>query len=280
MYSAYIGRRNPTCLVVLVDQSASMANPFGRVPEKSMSEVAAAAVNRLLKGLCIKCARSDGISELFQVGVIGYGRRVQSALAGPLTASGLVKISELADNPARIETRTHQVDDGKGGMLTRNLKFPIWIDPIAEGEAPMRQAFELAGEWVSEFLGVYPGCHPPLVINLTGGGRGPVDEETSVAAAALRELKSSDGDVLLFHAHMTEGTDLPILFPADEQSLPSEFDKQLFRMSSDLPPTMVATAQFEEIEVRPNSRGFVFNADLAALVSVSQFGDGYRRFLV
>ncbi len=270
MYNAEISRRNPTCIVILVDQSSSMLKTFGRQPEKKKSEGVADTINRFLQMLCIKCARADGIRDFFEIGVIGYGRTVQSALGGKLATGGLVNIREIADNPIRVETRTQKVDDGTGGVLKRSLKFPVWFEPVADGKTPMRQAVELAGEWVSKFLETYPDCYPPLVMNLTDGVPDPSDQEPSAAAAALRQLKSSDGNVLMFNAHISERPDPPIMFPSQEQNLPSEFAKQLFRMSSVLPPKLIEAARMEEYDVSQSSRGFAFNGDL---VAVSQFLD-------
>ncbi len=47
-YSAEISRTNPTALVILLDQSSSMLEPFDGQPEKSEAGGVADAPNRLL----------------------------------------------------------------------------------------------------------------------------------------------------------------------------------------------------------------------------------------
>ncbi len=47
-YTAEISRANPTCFLLLVDQSGSMAQGFGGESGKSKAEGVAEAVNRLL----------------------------------------------------------------------------------------------------------------------------------------------------------------------------------------------------------------------------------------
>ncbi|MBI5760746.1 MAG: VWA domain-containing protein [Planctomycetales bacterium] len=269
-YSAQINRTNPTCIVFLVDQSASMAKSFGAQPDKKKSDGVADAINRLLQTLCIKCGRADGIREYFQIGVIGYGLKVQSAMGGNLGGRGLVSIGEIASSPLRVENRTKLVEDGVGGVIKQNLKFPVWFEPVANGKTPMRQALELAKEWVSGFLTAHPDCYPPLVVNLTDGEAN--DGDPSAAATALRQLSSSDGNVLLFNAHISERNDPPIMFPEQEQGLPNDFAKQLFRMSSELPPRLVEVARQEEFTVGPASRGFAFNADLVAVIRFLDIG--------
>ena len=70
-YTAQISRDNPTCFVFLVDQSGSMDATFGGQPNKKKKDGVADAINKLLRVLCIKSMRQDGIREFFQIAVIG-----------------------------------------------------------------------------------------------------------------------------------------------------------------------------------------------------------------
>jgi hypothetical protein len=76
-YAAEISRTNPSCLLFLIDQSSSMAEPFGGHPDKPKAEGVADGINRLLQNLALKCAKSDRVRDYFHVGVIGYGGRVE-----------------------------------------------------------------------------------------------------------------------------------------------------------------------------------------------------------
>src|SRR5262245_42349538 len=143
-YAAEISRTNPTCFLFLIDQSNSMAGPFGGQAGKKKAEGVADALNRLLQNLCLKCAKSDGIRDYFYVGVIGYGAHVGLALGGPLRDQPLVPISQLANNPLRVEQRTRKVDDGAGGLVEQPFKFPVWVEPVAGGKTPMCKALGLA----------------------------------------------------------------------------------------------------------------------------------------
>ena len=168
-YTAEISRTNPTCFLFLIDQSTSMAGPFGGQPGKKKADGVADAINRLLQNLALKCAKSDGIRDYFFVGVIGYGNQVQSALGGTLAGKRLVPISLIANNPLRVEQRTRKVDDGAGGLIDQSFKFPVWFEPMANGKTPMCQAMTLAGQVLKEFMTKFPNCYPPLVINITDG---------------------------------------------------------------------------------------------------------------
>ena len=269
-YTAEISRTNPTCFLFLVDQSGSMQEPFGSQPEKRKADGVADAINRLLQNLVLKCAKADGIRDFFHVGLLSYGGRVVSAFGGALAGQNLVPISQIANNPLRVEQRTRKVDDGAGGLLDQKFKFPVWFEARPTGKTPMCQALGLAKQYLEAFLADHPTCYPPLVINITDGMS--TDGEPLPAAKALRSLASSDGEVLLFNAHVSASSAYPVEFPAAEDGLPDNFARLLFRMSSVLPPRLLEAARAEGYPAGPGTRGFVFNADLVAVIRFLDLG--------
>jgi hypothetical protein len=269
-FSAEISRTNPTCLLFLVDQSASMDKPFGGQPGKTKAEGVADAINRLLQNLVLKCAKADGVRDYFHVGVIGYGADVGPKLAGTSKDRPLAPISAVANKPIRLEQRTRTVDDGAGGLVEQTFRFPVWFEPTAGGKTPMNTAVELARETVADFIASYPDCFPPLVLNLTDGK--PTDANPLDAAVALKGTKSTDGNVLLFNAHLSSSQATPVCFPDQEAAVPEKYGKLLFRMSSILPPKLMAAARDEGFTIAGPARGFVFNADLVAVIRFLDIG--------
>jgi len=269
-YAAEIRRTNPTCFLFLVDQSSSMLEPVGTNQDKSKAQGVADAINRLLQNLSLKCAKSDGMRDYFHVGVIGYGGRVTPAFSGPLAARSLAPISEIAQNPVRIEQRTRKADDGAGGVMEQKFKFPVWFEPLAQGKTPMCQALQLAHTTVAEFLRGFPNCYPPLVVNITDGAA--TDGNPEPVANNLRNLASTDGNVLLLNAHLSSKELRRIEYPDREEGLPDNYARLLFRMSSVLPPKLLAAARADGFVVTPASRGFVFNADMVAIVRFLDIG--------
>jgi len=270
-YAAEIRRTNPTCFLFLVDQSSSMLEQFGGSQDKSKAQGVADAINRLLQNLALKCAKSDGIRDYFHVGVIGYGgSRVMPAFSGALAARTLAPISEIARNPVRVEQRSRKVDDGAGGIMEQKFKFPVWFEPVSQGKTPMCQALQLAHTTVAEFVRGFPDCYPPLVVNITDGAA--TDGDPDKPAANLRNLASTDGNALLLNAHLSSKELRAIEFPDREQGLPDDQARLLFRMSSVLPPKLLAAAKADGFVVTPASRGFVFNADLVAIVRFLDIG--------
>jgi len=274
-YVAEINRTNPTCLLFLIDQSSSMAGSFGGSPGKTKADGVADAVNRLLQNLALKCAKSDGIRDYFHVGVIGYGDGVHSALGGALAGRHLVPVSEFANNPLRVEPRRRKVDDGAGGLIEQSFKFPVWFEPVADGQTPMFQALTLAAQILQEFITHSPECYPPLVVNVTDGQASDADPRP--AAAAIRELATADGPVLLFNAHLSSAPVPPVVFPARAEGLADRYARHLFKMSSPLPPQMLEAARADGFEVADGARGFAFNADLVSVIRFLDIGTRVAR---
>jgi hypothetical protein len=269
-YAAELSRTNPTSLLFLIDQSSSMAEPFGAQPEKPKADGVADGINRLLQNLVLKCAKGDGIRDYFHVGVIGYGGRVVWALGGKLAGQKLAPISVIANNPLKIEQRTRKVDDGAGGLVEQNFKFPVWFEPIAGGRTPMCQALTEATSALEEFVALFPDAFPPLVINISDGKS--TDGNPELPASKLRNLATSDGNVLIFNAHLSSREARPIEFPSQESELPDPEALILFKMSSVLPPKLRDAAQSEGFRVNENTRGFVFNADLVSVIRFLDIG--------
>jgi hypothetical protein len=270
-YTAEISRTNPSCFLFLIDQSGSMAETFGAQPDKKKAHEVATAINRLLQTLVLRCAKGQEVLDRFHIGVIGYGHtKVGPAFGGPLAGQMLVPVSKLAANPLRVESRSKKVDDGTGGIVEQKVRFPVWFDPAANGQTPMCQAFDQVWNSLNDFVGHYPQCFPPIVINITDGQATDGDPEPH--ARCVRDLASRDGNVLLFNVHLSARRDRPIELPDAEDSLPDDFARLLFRMSSVLPPTMRETAKREGYLVSEQTRGFVFNADLVSVIRFLDIG--------
>jgi hypothetical protein len=271
-YAAEISRTNPSCFLFLVDQSGSMQHPFpsseGKRPK---SEGVADAINKLLQNLVIKCAKSEGIRDYYHVGVIGYGgASMGPAFGGKLAGMELVPVSELGRNPIRVEERSRKMDDGAGGIISQNVKFPIWFEPRALGETPMCAAFDKASSVLSKWIMEHQKSFPPIVINITDGK--PTDGNPSQSAFDLMSLRTLDGEVLLFNLLISAAKMTPIEFPDTDMVLSDEFARALFRISSPLPAYMRNMMAEEGINSNLQSRGFVFNADLVSVIRFLDIG--------
>lgn len=270
-YLAEISRINPSCFIFLVDQSASMIDAIGNEARQSKADVVADALNRLLTELAIRCAKEEGVRDYFHVAVIGYGgRTAQSAFGGALEGQGLVPISRVADNPLRVEQRTKLTPDGAGGVIELKTDFPIWVQSAANGATPMCHALDAAKDLAASWTAQYSRSFPPIVLNLTDGEAN--DGDPLSAAHGLVQLWTDDGAVLLFNLHISTAGGSPVTFPADATDLPDAYARSLFDMSSELPPHMRDYAASNHYNVTTGSRGFVYNADIVALIQFLDIG--------
>ena len=267
-YEAEISRSNPSAFLFLIDMSGSMTDPYGSGKRKA--DGVADAINKLLTNLSIKCTKSEGVRDYYDVGVISYGKMVEPALVGELAGQTLASISAVANHPARVEERMKKEEDGAGGIAEIKVKFPVWFDAKAAGATPMCEALKLAHSTLQPWVTAHAYSFPPIVINITDGES--TDGDPSTDAANLRALSTQDGGLLLFNCHISGTSGDSILFADAEEGLADQFAKLLFSMSSVLPVSIREAAQREGFRVSENSRGFAFNADLVELIRFLDIG--------
>ena len=272
MYSAEISRKNPGCFIFLLDQSASMEDPFGGSSDRRKADELATIINKLIHNLSIRCAKGDSIYDYFHVAVVGYGEdtAVKSAFNGPLSGKDLIPISELANNPLRIEDRVKKSDDGAGGLIEQTVKFPLWFEAKHAGGTPMSGAFKTAADMVQRWVAEHPKGFAPIVINITDGES--TDGDPVADAKALCSLGSEDGATLLFNIHLSSAAGNAIELPASSEGLPDQFAKQLYEMSSVLTPFMVSRAKEMGLPAGDGARGFVFNAQPMQVIQFLDIG--------
>src|SRR5262249_12109234 len=135
-YATAINRANPTAFMFLIDQSRSMNEKMDG--GESKAQFVGDVLNKTLFQLVTRCNSADGVRDYFDIGVLAYsGTGVHTGFGGALSASPLHPISSLATHPLRIEERKKRGADGAGGLVEQSVKFPIWINSISVGDAPM-----------------------------------------------------------------------------------------------------------------------------------------------
>ncbi|MGH9941970.1 MAG: VWA domain-containing protein [Pyrinomonadaceae bacterium] len=273
MYSTQITRANPTLIILLIDQSGSMADPFGggdRNAPVRKADYVAGAVNHALHDLVIRCTKTEEVRDYYHVAVIGYGRAVGSSFSGLLSDRLVAPVSEVADNPARIETGYRRVPDGTGGFVEMPIRYPVWVFPHADGGTPMCQALGRAKSILEQWLAEHPRGFPPTVLHLTDGESG--DGDPTALGQEIMSLATDDGQVLLFNCHVSSRAARKVEYPSDAGALTDSFAQTLFHISSPLPENFLAAAQQLGVSAGEGSRGFVFNADPSSVVQFYEIG--------
>lgn len=269
-YTAQITRAKPTLVVLLLDQSGSMADPFGGEQNVRKAEFVAGVVNHTLHDLVIRCTKTEEVRNYYHVSVVGYGRSVGPAFAGTLGGRAVVPVAEVADNPLRIETGYKRVPDGMGGHVEMPVRYPVWIYPQADGGTPMCRALEATRGIISQWLAVHPQGFPPTVLHLTDGESS--DGDPGELGRELMSLGTDDGQVLLFNCHVSSSREAKAEYPNADAQLRDGFARTLFEISSLLPENFLAAAQQLGVPAATGSRGFVFNADPSSVVQFYEIG--------
>ena len=276
MYSATISRSTPGCIVFLLDQSGSMASPFGAAQHLTLAQGAAQAINKVLYDLCLRAIKEPGAAprHYFDIGVFGYGggatatdQQVVPALQGQLAGRPLVPITDVATYPLDVR----EVQEHADAPASRK---PVWFEPVAGFGTPMCEAIAVAGGHVHDWVKDHPASFPPIVINITDGV--VTDDPFQNAglaewASRLTGLTTADGNVLLFNIFLSSIAAPVSYFPATGQHLP-EPGPALFAMASELPEPMVRNARALGVDIGPGGRGLVFNADMDALATFLEIG--------
>jgi len=270
MYDAEISRSNPTAYVFLVDQSGSMQEAIATGTAKS--QFVADVINRTLRDLIVRCTREEGVRDYFHVGVIGYGdASVRSGFHGVLSQEWLHPISVVADNTLRIEDRPRKMDDGAGGIMTQNIRFPVWVDPVATGGTPMREALGTCAQLVAHWSDTHTSGFPVTVLHVTDGESTDGDPEHN--AGILRALGTSNGATLVYNVHVSSTSASPVRYPTNESALPDDYARLLFRMSSTFPEHVRQYASDAYgMQLAADSRAMVLNADAEELVKFLDIG--------
>lgn len=264
-YDAQISRSNPAQIVFLIDQSESMLEGIKGDPSKKKCEGVADVVNRFLHSLVIRCTIGAGeVYPYYYVSVIGYGAQVGPAFVGKFAGQESVCVSELVQ-AARIDVKTIQRPEGAETVRTK-----VWFDPVAGGRTPMCQAFQSAKKVVEAFIAKYPDSYPPMIMNITDGDS--TDGNPTNDAEAVKILKTSNGNALVFNVHVSATNAPSIIFPNGENSLPDPYAKMLFRMSSVLPAKMRQISKELRFDITDGAKGFAFNADLSCLTNLLEIG--------
>ncbi|MCL5785834.1 MAG: VWA domain-containing protein [Candidatus Thermoplasmatota archaeon] len=270
-YSSEISRRSPGLFIFLLDQSRSMSHKLGG-SDRSKAQEACDAVNRQIYELIYRCTKTDGVRDYFDIGIIGYGFKADTA-DSLLKEGTLVPISKLSETPLRMERRTKKMLDPEGNEMETEFEFPIWFEPVANSNTPMVKALKLAQSWLDDWIAEHTNSFPPVLINITDGAA--TDGDPLDPSVELMKLETGDGKILLWNCHLSESKDQKtLIFPDSDGVLPTadKFAKQLFDMSSVLPEPFIRAAEDRQLVVSPSSRGYAYNAGLDELIELLDIG--------
>lgn len=281
-YTARVTRDSPTAFVFLIDQSQSM-NGMIRIGEetKSKADFLSGMINRLLNGVLDKCKRQNEYRNYVDISIIGYGGTDENtavlAWEGSLEGNTFVNVNELVQGHNGKSSFKVKRTSPNGQVKEMDKWMYEWISSKAHNLTPMHDALTLAYEVLVQWLATKQNkdVYPPIVINITDGwATGTTDEDLLEASSKIKNLKTIDGNLLLYNIHLSESEEAQILFPSDPSELPDDSHARLlFDMSSDLPEIYnQEIVKITSKDMRGAYTGFAFNANLDKLVSLLNVG--------
>ena len=258
----------PGLLIILVDQSGSMMQPYDG--NDSRTVFAAKAVNRVINTIIQKNFDGKTPKNRCFITVIGYDVEVKKLVSGYL--------QNLEANPLRIEEISKKVSDGAGGLVEIKAKMPIWIEPIDKDRwTNMTGAFQMAKETVEAWLNDKPDNPAPVIINISDGmpyynhkERKECMEETIAVVNEIKSIETSDGKIQIFNAMIGDGE--KVVFPKTPDNLVSDEAKFIYEISTEIPEAYRGAAEKNELAFESGARGAIYNADAEHLVKLIDFG--------
>ncbi|MFC4033433.1 hypothetical protein ACFO3J_18385 [Streptomyces polygonati] len=259
--------RYPGCVLLLIDQSASMGNPIaGDSAGTSRATALAAAADQLLDELVQRCLDKSGrVMPWCDIAAIGYGGHgVRSMLQRPS------RELDAGSDPAGVFVSTAVLDSY--AETTAAAHDPLaparhWIRPLSDGITPMSEAFTVTVALVRRWVAAHPDSFPPVVLHITDAQFNTADPTDQVTE--LTRLRTSDGAVLLFNLHMSGNTADMIEYPSRPPRIEDEFGRWLYAVSSTIPPQLAESSLFP---LEPGARGFVLNGGAASLLRFFMWG--------
>ena len=264
----------PGYIIFLIDQSASMGQLYPNTDGKSKAEFTALVINRTINELVNANMSGDSVKDRVFISMIGYGG--SSNLAVDDIRSDY--LSSFADNPLREEPIKKKISDGGGGLIEIDEQMAIFIEPISYGLTPMADALIFVKTLIEGWLQKTPDNPAPIIINISDGlpyTGGTGEEEMKKVITVSQEImsiNSSDGKPLLFNSHIGDEKDTKYGFEENESEITNEQAKFLFKISSKVPEAYKEAAKKEDFIVKPESRGFVSNADATTFINFINFG--------
>jgi hypothetical protein len=260
---------NPGLLVILLDQSGSMAEEYSYGESKAV--FATKTVNELIQNIINKNFDGRKPKNRCFIAIIGYGSDARLLKYGSL--------SDFCDSPVRIETKL-QKRTFEGTVIEKSIHIPIWIDPKAEGETNMVAAFKETKKLVEGFISKRPNCPAPVVINISGGelyiaGYKMDYDKTKDVVRSITQLPCEDGTPLIFNAYINSYRYTDVIFPASKNEFPADDISTFFYEISSIFPTEKLMAPFphggfiyhlfgyDDGFIKENSRGYLINGNPA-----------------
>ena len=209
-YSLMCSARTPQLIVFLLDRGRSMADGING---ESKMETACRVINRIITRLILANINGPTIKNRYHIAVLGYGEDYLKLCSGSL--------SDLFDNPLRVEETNREVADGNGGLVTVPVRFPVFVDTEAQkSDSNLSAAIMFAKAYIEEWMSDKNELPAPIVVNVSDGNNLDLSliERVSSSLKSLEELPSIDGPSLFYSMLIGSNFDISVLDKKDSNN--------------------------------------------------------------
>jgi hypothetical protein len=284
-YSRRITRNNPGAILILIDQSLSMDEVMLRedgVTESTKANLTTEIVNSFLSELRNRCDSQNGMRDYFNIAIIGYGQdhyEANIAWEGSLSNKDWISAEDLDKNILSIIETKVQTQTRFGQLVEKTNRKRIWITPKAVGLTPMKSAFEKAKILISDWVLKNENSFPPIIFNITDGEATDVVDfnELVDVCNAIREMRTNDGEPLIFNYHMSSSNENENLFPHVEEYVGDDPYTICLKKMSSILPEKISMSVCSTFNLASNSQknrtGLMLNvSDLSNLTKLFDIG--------
>lgn len=267
----------PGLLIFLIDQSGSMLEPYSDIGE-TRTVFASKLINKVIREMIVKNFCGTTPKNRCFVVAIGYSLGAKELCSGYL--------ADLHSHPKRFEKIKQKKSDGDGGLVEIEKDVPVWVEPIDEdGWTDMAQGFRMAKEIIERWIVDNPDSPAPVVINVSDGmpyydhkDFSECARETADIAKEIMEIKTSDGNALIFNAEIGQGiTEIELPNSIEEVKKGGKGAEFLYEISSIVPEGYKNAAEKNGLQLKEDSRGAVFAAEADSLIKLIDFGSSKGR---
>ncbi len=275
---------HPTLLYFVADDSSSMEGKLPNSGDLTKAEATDNIINGTVSDLSVATRRNGTTKPWFHFGGNRFSTydndspHIQALFRkGKLLGGKFVETEDGLLVPQDVEEYAMaHAEYLKGQGLPTDAAYERLSDgrilikltkSRPKGRTPLAAALEKAYEDLERHVKAHPNSLPPSVFIVTDYEHNVGDDPEDIANE-IKGLKTNDGSVLLWVAHLTEGGH-PVILPADEAEMPTESGRAAFRIASELPPSML---RGKDLNVRDGARAIVGNAGLVDLRRLIELG--------
>lgn len=242
-YSQTISERHKALVIIAIDQSGSMAEPFeAHSLITSKSEIAAIVASAIIDELIIRSQADNYRLDLFDIAILGY----HNDIVEPLIYRNInrpIPLYMLDCTSVIKEYISYHYKNNEGHLEIFSETYSQWITPQAKGVSNMGEMFRTVTKLIKQWCAnpQHSESFPPIFINISDGVIGAKQLSQLLPLKDILDTTgTSDGKTLTTNVLIVSRRDkFPYLdFPTAEQIEQRHPATPLAMLSSPLPPML------------------------------------------